>query len=397
MTTRLTQRLASQLPRLLAAPEPPPLWPRFRGPLHVPAVTARIGRVLGICFGTCFITGLLSAYQYSPWAWLPPLAAPAWGYRLTQGLHVATGIASIPLLLVKLWSVYPRLFAWPPARSLVQALERLSVAVLVASALVELGTGLLNTLGWYAWPWSFRFVHHQLAYVVIGSVLLHIAVKLPVIREALATPLAPASPQGAHRQQVGGLSRRGLITATGVGVGAVAATTAGQSLTPLRPVALLAPRRVDDGPLGVPINRTYAQAGVLDADVGPSWRLRVTGPTPFHLDLGELEALAAVEHRLPLACVEGWSVSATWRGPMLMDLVRRAGGDEGSLVRVTSAQQHGAFRSSTLYGGQLHGAVLATHLNGTRITRDHGYPVRVIAPGRPGVFNTKWLTGVEVS
>ncbi len=29
------------------------------------------------------------------------------GYRLTQGIHVATGIATIPLLLFKLWTVYP--------------------------------------------------------------------------------------------------------------------------------------------------------------------------------------------------------------------------------------------------------------------------------------------------
>ena len=31
-------------------------------------------------------------------------------------MHVATGTASIPLLLVKLWSVYPNLFRWPPVQ-----------------------------------------------------------------------------------------------------------------------------------------------------------------------------------------------------------------------------------------------------------------------------------------
>ena len=55
--------------------------------------------------------------------------APVWGYRITQGVHVATGTAAIPLLFLKLWSVYPNLFRWPPLTS-VQAtrLERLSVA-----------------------------------------------------------------------------------------------------------------------------------------------------------------------------------------------------------------------------------------------------------------------------
>ncbi|MDT4947980.1 MAG: hypothetical protein QOJ37_575, partial [Pseudonocardiales bacterium] len=101
--------------------------------------------------GICFATGLLSHYQYQPWSWLPEPASPVWGYRLTQGLHVTTGIATIPLLLVKLWSVFPKLFQWPPAKSLPHGLERLSIALLVSSALVELVTGLFNVLNWYPW------------------------------------------------------------------------------------------------------------------------------------------------------------------------------------------------------------------------------------------------------
>ena len=421
MTTTLVDRLRARLPAQLVAEEPPPFWPRFGSRLHTPAVTARLGRVLGVCFGVCFVTGMWSLYQYVPLRSLPPLATPTWGYRVTQGLHVVTGIASVPLLLVKLWSVYPRLFAWPPARSLVQGLERLSVAVLVASALVELVTGLMNILGWYPWPWSFTFVHTQLGYVVMGSLLLHIAVKLPVIREGLATPLA-AAPAAAPSEDLappsddltppsddrppserddadpaGGLSRRGLVVATAVGVGAVVVTTAGQTLTPLRGLAVLAPRRVEDGPQGVPVNRTFEEAGVDEAAVtAAAWALSVTGPSPFTLDLAALEALDAVDDELPLACVEGWSASALWRGPRLMDLVERAGGDAGSRVRVTSLQTRGAFAASTVYGAQLRGALLATHLGGARLSRDHGYPVRLIAPSRPGVFQTKWLTGVEV-
>ncbi|GAA2360435.1 hypothetical protein GCM10010246_58530 [Streptomyces cuspidosporus] len=66
-------------------------------------------------------------------------ARPAWGCRLTQGLYVASGSAAVPLPPAKLWVAYPRLFEWPPLRSLRHALERLSVAVLVAGALFELG------------------------------------------------------------------------------------------------------------------------------------------------------------------------------------------------------------------------------------------------------------------
>ena len=81
---------------------PPRWWPQFSSPLRSTALTARLGLVLGVCFGVCFVTGLLSHYQYQPWAWLPEPAAPVWMYRITQGVHVATGTAAIPLLLVKL-------------------------------------------------------------------------------------------------------------------------------------------------------------------------------------------------------------------------------------------------------------------------------------------------------
>lgn len=372
----------------------PPLWPKFDARLRSAAVTARIGRLLGISFGLCFVTGLLSHYQYHPWSWLPVPASPAWGYRLTQGLHVITGIASIPLLLAKLWSVFPQLFQWPPVRSVLHALERLSVAVLVGSALVEVTTGLLNVLQWYPWAFSFIDVHHWLAWVVAGSLLLHLAVRLPVVRRGLAEPVWRGA-RSRDAEPEPGITRRGLLIATGAGVGAVALTTLGQVVSPLEPVALLAPRRPSSGPQRVPINRTALAAGVSDAARTGSYRLAVLGPAPFDLDLAQLEALATVERLIPLACVEGWSVSARWGGVPLLDVVHRAGGDAGSTVRVVSLEA-GGYGSSTVTGPQLREALLATHLNGVRLTLDHGYPLRLIAPNRAGVLNTKWITRVEV-
>src|SRR3982750_2857232 len=104
----------------------PNWWPRFRSTVRSTALTARLGRAIGIAIAISLLTGLLSLYQYEPWSWLPAPATPAWGYRVTQGLHVATGTATIPLVLVKLWSVYPTAFRWPPFRSLRRALELIS-------------------------------------------------------------------------------------------------------------------------------------------------------------------------------------------------------------------------------------------------------------------------------
>lgn len=71
----------------------------------------------------------------------------------------------------------------------------------------------------------------------------------------------------------------------------------------------------------------------------------------------------------------------------------RKGEGAGSRVRLTSLQTRGAFAPSTVHGAQLSDALLAAHLDGTRLTRDHGHPVRLIAASRPGPFQTRWLTG----
>ncbi|WP_375478773.1 molybdopterin-dependent oxidoreductase [uncultured Jatrophihabitans sp.] len=392
----------------------PRVWPHFSSPLRSTALTARLGRVVGICFSICFVTGMLSHYQYHPWSWLPEPSAPLWGYRITQGLHVATGTILIPLLLVKLWSVYPNLFRWPPAKSAKHAIERLSVAVLVASALVELTTGFFNALNWYPWPWSFVPVHRFLAYVVVGSILLHIAVKLPDIKYGLKAKVADGdvltevpwedNPHSSSNNDEKppppptpeGISRRGVLTATGIGVGVIVLTSVGQTVTPLEPIGLLAIRQSKKGPAHVPVNRTADQAGVRKLAVAPDWQLRVRGPQPFALTLADIEQLTAHEASFPITCVEGWSVGAEWRGMKLIDIVRRAGGDVDSHIRLVSLEPHGSFNQSVIFGPQLSEALLATHLNGTRIDIDHGYPLRLIAPNRAGVLNTKWLKTVEV-
>jgi Oxidoreductase molybdopterin binding domain len=388
-------------------------WPRFKSPLRSTAVTARLGRVLGICFAICFVTGLLSHYQYHPWSWLPEPASPVWLYRVTQGVHVLTGIATIPLLLVKLWSVYPNLFRWPPVRSMKHAAERFSVFVLVSASLIQLFTGFLNVLNWYPWPWSFVPVHRFLAYVVIGSILLHIAIKLPDIKYGLSVKIAdadvlteiPWSENPKAHSNAGpvpppptvGVSRRGLLAAAGAGAGVVVVTTIGQTVTPLEPIGLLAVRQSRKGPQRVPVNKTAEQAEVIAAAMSPNWRLLVLGPTPFALSLNDVLDLAAREEHLPISCVEGWSVGAQWRGMPLLDIVTRAGGAATSRVHLVSLQAGGQYNNSYVHGPQLSRALLATHLNGERLDIDHGYPLRLIAPDRAGVLNTKWLSRIQVT
>lgn len=390
----------------------PRWWPRFSSTLRSTVVTARIGRILGIAIGILFLTGLLSHYQYQPWSWLPEPATPVWGYRLTQGLHVAVGTATIPLLLLKLWSIYPNLFRWPPVTSVKNAVERGSVAVLVASSLVQVTTGFLNVLNWYPFRWDFVPVHRFLGYVVVGSVLLHVGVKLPDIAYGLKAKVADGDilteipwdeNPNAHSNAgplppppTPGISRRGVLTAAGAGLGIVVATTVGQTVTPLEPLGLLAVRQGSKGPQRVPVNRTAEQAQVIATATAPDWRLDVQGALSYQLTLADLDPLAVHEADLPITCVEGWSVGARWRGLSLLEVVQRAGGTPRSAVRLHSLEPAGQFNSSLVEGPQLSAALLATHLNGGRLDIDHGYPLRLIAPNRAGVLNTKWLSRIEV-
>ena len=103
-----------------------------------------VGRLLGVAIGTAFVTGMISHLHQHPIGWLELPSRPVWGYRFTQGLHVASGIAAVPLLLAKLWVVYRRLFTWPPVRSASHGLERLLLVPLVAGTVFELVSGLLN-------------------------------------------------------------------------------------------------------------------------------------------------------------------------------------------------------------------------------------------------------------
>ena len=266
----MTTSPSSDQPSATAIPFPrarPRWWPGFDSTVRSTALTARLGRALAIAISLSFLTGLLSYYQYVPWSWLPAPASPAWGYRLTQGVHVATGTATIPLVLIKLWSIYPNTFRWPPFRSVKRVVELLSLVILVGSMLLQLVTGFLRVLNWLPFPWDFVSVHYYLAYVVVGSVLLHIGVKLPDIRYGLQTKLAagdvlteiPWNENPDSHSNAGdlpapvtpGISRRGVLTASAIGIAAVVVTSIGQALNPLERIGLLAPRQPSKGLQGV--------------------------------------------------------------------------------------------------------------------------------------------------
>ena len=375
----------------------PDLAERFASPARGPRTTARLGIWVGVLFGVCFLTGVWSHWQYSAPGWVPIGPDPSWLYRVTQGLHVASGTAAIPLVLVKLWSVYPRLFRLPPrsARAaVVDAIERGSVAVLVAAGLFQLTSGVLNIVQWYPWEFSFRRTHEAVAYVAIGSIVVHVAVKLPVIRDALTG--GPADDAESRASQ--GPSRRSVLLGAGSASVLAVLLTVGQSVPFLRRVSVFGVRD-GDGPQGLPVNRTARAAGAVEAATDPSFALEVRhGDRVRRLTRAELLGLPQRTHRLPIACVEGWSREATWTGVAVADLLALVGAPAASDVRVRSMQTRGAFATSELPADFAADprTLLALEVNGETLDLDHGFPCRIIAPNRPGVLQTKWVDGLEV-
>jgi DMSO/TMAO reductase YedYZ molybdopterin-dependent catalytic subunit len=414
----------------LAAP-PGPTRPAFwRSPLRGPWLTTTLGSLLLPAVLLVGATGFVSNAAYQPAlgrnALLPPgglqplhfgwPTSPSWLYALNQGLHVTVGIVAVPLLLAKLWSVAPRLFAWPPLRDPAHAIERVATLGLVGGALFEFVTGILNVELYYPWHFNFVVAHYYGAWIFLSALAVHVAIKVPVMARAwrargvLAPLRADLERTRAESYEPGGLapsapapptiSRRGLLALVASASGGLLVVTVGQSAGgPLRRLALLAPRGqsvVGVGPNGFPVNKTAATARVTPRLAGPGWRLTIEGTRRRELSRRQLLAMAQREHDLPIACVEGWSTTQRWSGVALRDLAALAGAPDGALLRVESLQPRGVLRRATLGEAQHtdERALLALRVNGADLSLDHGYPARIIVPGLPGVHCTKWVASL---
>jgi DMSO/TMAO reductase YedYZ molybdopterin-dependent catalytic subunit len=417
----------SGLSRLLQSGPGGPFDPRsWRSPIRGPWLTSVLALVLLVGLLVMITTGLLSYAAYDPalggsndqtpqagllasYIWFDWPTSPSWLYRVNQGTHVLLGLALVPVVLAKLWSVAPKLFEWPPVTSPAQALERISILLIVGSILFLLVTGTMNIQYDYAWGFSFYTGHFYAAWVFIAAFAAHVALKTPTMVRSLRgrsywsastaqtvpEPLDPDELVSAHPAPAT-LSRRGALAMIGGSSVGVLALSVGQVIDPLRGTALLAPRGQTrgDGPNDFQINTTFGEIGIDPTETGSSWRLELRGPERVvRLSREELLTMPMRTEDLPISCVEGWSTSQTWTGVPLRDLAALVGGVEVDSLFVQSLQKGGAFSTMSLTGGQLRApkTLLALKVNGVDLSLDHGFPARMIIPAAPGVRNTKWV------
>lgn len=397
----------------------------WRSPLRSKRFTAQLGLVLLIGLPVLLITGLLSYAAYNPdlgggndrtpdkgvlgfflFDWP---TNPAGLYQVTQGTHVILGIALIPVLLAKLWSVIPALFAWPPVRSLGHAIERSSLVMLVGGGVFVFATGVLNIQQWYVFPVGFYRAHFYGAWIFVAGLVIHLVVHFGSMVSALRNRLA-AEPAGRRpagrthderpdgdqpRPSQGTVSRRGALASVTASSALLVLLTVGQSTGGwLRELALLAPRGRGEQ---FPVNRTAEQAAVPTELTGTDWRLELHGASTVQLRRSELLAMPQHTERITLACVEGWSTTRIWSGVRLRDLAELAGVPEPTDVLIRSLQQRGSFASAHLRGNQILDprSLLALRVDDEELSLDHGFPARIIVPNNPGVHNTKWVASMS--
>ena len=152
-----------------------------------------------------------------------------------------------------------------------------------------------------------------------------------------------------------------------------------------------------------------------------AYRLRLTGlfEKPVQLSLADLQSMRSVDVVNGYECsgnsgraMQGLSSNGRFTGVRLRDVLRRAGVDDKAREVVffgadkgpeevvfrqqTLKVQQQFARSITLENAMKPEPLLAWALNGQPLTRDHGFPLRVVMPGWYGVANVKWLSEIHL-
>ncbi|XP_071555237.1 sulfite oxidase isoform X1 [Temnothorax nylanderi] len=104
-----------------------------------------------------------------------------------------------------------------------------------------------------------------------------------------------------------------------------------------------------------------------------------------------------------------WNVgavgNATWTGARLCDVLKDLGINEDAFNHVQfegydldpSGMPYGASIPISKAMDPRADVILAYEMNGKPLSRDHGFPIRVIVPGVVGARNVKWLSKISVS
>jgi DMSO/TMAO reductase YedYZ molybdopterin-dependent catalytic subunit len=127
-----------------------------------------------------------------------------------------------------------------------------------------------------------------------------------------------------------------------------------------------------------------------------TWRLRVNGRVARELVLtyGELRSWPSSVTRSLLDCTGGWFTRQDWRGVRISTLLAETGVLDGARSLVVRSVT-GYYRRFEL--DDVDHLLLAFQVTGEQLNPAHGFPARLVAPGRRGYNWVKWVESIEVS
>jgi len=140
------------------------------------------------------------------------------------------------------------------------------------------------------------------------------------------------------------------------------------------------------------------------------WRLVVDGAVrrPFELDYATLRKLPSVEVTRTLECISnlvdkcelasfGCDLISTarWRGVRLPDVLGLAGGVGPGVTFLATISADEYTTAVPIDVAMSAESLLVFEMNGEVLPREHGYPARVLIPGRYGMKNAKWVVALR--
>ena len=285
-----------------------------------------------------------------------------WPLDLIQ-LHAAAALA---VLLIAPWKyvVIRRGLGRTRRR---RSVKGLSVA-LVVFVVIAIASGLIHSTGHleFVGPLTLMQIHVGAAVVALVVVVAHFVLH-------------------AVRPRRADVDRRALLRLAALGVGAAVATAAWD-------VGAARRRRFTGS---VPKTELEVTAWINDGvqRIDPAqWTLRVGTAV---LDLAAIAALPHERFTAVLDCTSGWYSSQEWDGVRLSVLLAAAGvtSEDRRSVEVRSVTGYARwFGRSTLDQ-----VWLATGVGGRALPYGHGFPARIVAPGRRGFWWVKWVSSVQTS
>ena len=310
-----------------------------------------------------FGTGLVSLVSGTPDLW--------WVFAL----HGAAGLTLVVLLSWKLRRVATRL------RPSLWTRRTIASVLALAAATAALGTGVFWSFGgnFRVLQWNAMNIHILFALLLVPPLFAHLIHRFRIPTRGEIT------------------DRRTVVQYLLLIGGTVFAWRLQRTIVSV--LELADDRRFTSSRLrGEDPGNTFPETMWVADDPDPietgDWLLRVTGAVD-QSQAFDYDGLLDVEDELraTLDCTSGWYTTQDWRGVGIDRLLDTVDPDDDANWVV--------FHSVTGYRFSLpieeaRGALLATHVGGESLTHGHGFPARLVAPGRRGFQWVKWVESVEI-